>query len=131
MCLPASFRRLVPLAAEHNLRLIIPNLRDYPHSTPYNQEELDEIRGPGREQQEKALLSRALELGAFLKSVIESDASIGDVSVLAWSAGNSQTMALLAHANQLPDNTRGLLGKHLRSHVIYGMQEVFVLAMWY
>ena len=111
---------MLPYGAEHNLRLIIPNLRDYPRSTAYTQEELDELRGPSPELQEKALQARAIEFAAFLKWVIESDVSIKGISVVAWSAGNCQALAFLANARILSKETRELLGKHLRSFVMYG-----------
>ncbi|RPD77401.1 alpha/beta-hydrolase [Lentinus tigrinus ALCF2SS1-7] len=126
----ASFRRMIPFAAEHNLRFIIPNLRDYPGSTPYTQQELQELRGPSREQQEKALRARASELAAFLQWLIQigdipsahdsSDGSTtGGIALLSWSAGNCQTMALFAYADQLPKETRKLLDAYLRSYVLY------------
>ena len=116
----ASFQRMIPCAAEHNLRLIIPNLRDYPHSTPYTAEELEDLRGPSRERQEKALQSRGLELAAFLKEVVKSDPSIGPMSLLAWSAGHCQTNALFAYADHVPKDTIELLNTHLRSYILYG-----------
>lgn len=128
----ASFRPLIPYAAELKLRLIIPSLRDYPGSTPYTKEELDDLRGlePGR--QEKALRARASELVAFLTGIIESEgippihpapgsnAPTGGISLVSWSAGNCQTMALFAYADQFPEADRKLLGAYLRTYVLYG-----------
>ena len=129
---PATFRRLSPFTDERKLRLVTLNLRDYPGSTPYTQQELSDLRGPSPERQERALRARALELGAFLQWLIQcqsipstrvvADSSVrqGGISLIAWSAANCQIMALLAHADQLPEETRTLLGTHLRSYVLYG-----------
>ncbi|TFK90762.1 alpha/beta-hydrolase [Polyporus arcularius HHB13444] len=127
----ASFRRMIPFAAEHNLRFITPNLRDYPGSTSYTQQELDDLSSPGREQQERALRARALELAMFLQWLIQTEditpirstpeggRDTGGISLLSWSAGNCQTMGLLAYADQLPKETRKLLCAYLRSYVLY------------
>ncbi|KAI0695746.1 alpha/beta-hydrolase [Cerioporus squamosus] len=127
----ASFKLMVPFAVEHKLRFIIPNLRDYPGSTPYTQQELDELSSPAREQQERALRARALELAVFLRWLIETESitpiqgtpeagsDTGGISLLSWSAGNCQTMGLFAYADQLPKETRELLGAYLRSYVLY------------
>ncbi|RDX50215.1 alpha/beta-hydrolase [Lentinus brumalis] len=127
----ASFRRMIPFAAEHNLRFITPNLRDYPGSTSYTQQELDDLSSPGREQQERALRARALELATFLQWLIqtgdiapirstpEGERDTGGISLLSWSAGNCQTMGLLAYADQLSKEPRNLLGAYLRSYVLY------------
>ena len=128
----ATFRRLGPFAAERKLRLVTLNLRDYPGSTPYAPQELDDIRDPSPKRQERALRARALELGAFLQWLVQyqdippirvgADSGVrsGGISLIAWSAANCQTMALLAHADQLPERTRALLDTHLRSYVLYG-----------
>ncbi len=50
----------------------------------------------------------------------DSGTRLGGISLIAWSAANYQTMALLAHAGQLPEGTRTLLEMHLRSYVLYG-----------
>ncbi|KAI0770163.1 alpha/beta-hydrolase [Fomes fomentarius] len=127
----ASFRPLVPFAAEHKLRLIIPSLRDYPGSTPYTKEELDDLRGVESGRQEKALRARASELVAFLTGIVESEgippihpapgsnAPTGGISLVSWSAGNCQTMALFAYADQFPEADQKLLGAYLRTYVLY------------
>ena len=123
---------MIPFAAEYDLRFIIPNLRDYPGSPPYTQEELKELSSPDREQQEKALRARASELAVFLRYLIETEdilpiragseanSTTGGISLLSWSAGNCQTIGLLAYVDQLPGDTRDLLGAYLRSYVLYG-----------
>ncbi|KAI1794800.1 hypothetical protein LXA43DRAFT_87606 [Ganoderma leucocontextum] len=125
--LGATFRRLGPLAAECKLRLVTLNLRDYPGSTPYTPEALNDLRGPNRERQERA---RALGLGAFLQWLIRSQntppirvasgsgARQGGISLISWSAGNCPTIALLAHADQLLEGTRTLLNTHLHTSVL-------------
>ncbi|GBE81682.1 hypothetical protein SCP_0400530 [Sparassis crispa] len=122
------FRPLLPFAASNNLRLVLVNLRDYPGSTPFSPAELRAIR----ENPSDAIQARGFELAAFLSWFVErekippisesSDAlhvRIGGLAVLGWSAGNYQTLSILAHAEKLPEVTRTLLNAYLRCVIFY------------
>ncbi|KAI9057477.1 alpha/beta-hydrolase [Trametes sanguinea] len=126
----AVYRPLVPFAAQHNLRLVMLNLRGYPGSTDFSQEDFDQLRGPSREQQEMAIAARGIEIAAFLRWFIETngippikDSSegtrSGGLSVLAWSGGNCHALAMFAHIDKLPVETRKLLGAYLRSFITF------------
>ncbi|EJF56675.1 hypothetical protein DICSQDRAFT_183715 [Dichomitus squalens LYAD-421 SS1] len=126
----AGFRPLIPLAKEHNLRLVLLNLRGYPGSTPYSDAELELFRGTLDDQQ-AALQTRGFEIATFLRWFIEnenipkihttagSDQKSGGLSILAWSGGNSQTLFSFANADKLSENTRALLGAYIRSFIMY------------
>ncbi|KAI0755320.1 hypothetical protein C8Q80DRAFT_1217006 [Daedaleopsis nitida] len=113
-----------------NLRLVLLNMRGYPGSTPYSIEELEALEGDAGAQ-EAALNTRAAEIAAFLRWFIEteaippirevpgSEALLDGLSLLSWSGGNSTTLAMLAHADQLSEATRELFNKYLRSFILY------------
>lgn len=130
------FKPLSPYARSHDLRFVRINLRDYPHSTPLSQEEIDAILEQ-RENTNDILLSMGQELAAFLTWFIEMEKTPemktvsasgtdpesrphGGVSVLAWSMGNLVPMALVAHLDKLPANTKALLEKYMRSWILLG-----------
>ncbi|KAH9949819.1 hypothetical protein B0H21DRAFT_687756 [Amylocystis lapponica] len=126
----AIMRPLLPYVAEHNLRLVFLNLRDYPGSTRYSPSEIDALRGPGRESQEAAIQARGLEFAAFLHWFIETQhippisepgdgMRTGGISILFWSSGNAQGLSMLAHADVVPEKTRRVLGMYLRTVVLH------------
>ena len=39
-----TFKRIIPLAGRHNVRLVIVNRRDYPGSSPYTDEEINSVK---------------------------------------------------------------------------------------
>ncbi|KAH7928984.1 hypothetical protein BV22DRAFT_1030006 [Leucogyrophana mollusca] len=104
-------------------------MRDYPGSTLYTESELEALAKP--ELQASALQARAMELAAFIHWFIEtedippiaqrpgSDGLTGGLSLVGWSAGNLQTLTLLAHAAKVPEKTRTLLDSYFRSFFIY------------
>ncbi|KAL1950828.1 hypothetical protein VTO73DRAFT_5952 [Trametes versicolor] len=63
----AIYRPIIPFADEHNLRLVLLNLRDYPGSTPLSPEDVVNLRGPSVEVQRHAMKHRDLEIAAFLR----------------------------------------------------------------
>ncbi|KAI0669171.1 alpha/beta-hydrolase [Trametes maxima] len=127
----AIYRTLIPYASARNLRLVLLNLRDYPGSTPYSEEDVEDIRGPSVEAQSRALQNRGLEIATFLRCFIEtqsippinetasSEKLSGGLSLLSWSGGNTPTVAMFAHANQIPEEMRCLFDKYLRSFILY------------
>ncbi|KAH9939831.1 hypothetical protein B0H21DRAFT_812571 [Amylocystis lapponica] len=128
----AIFRRMMPYAAAHSLRLVLLNLRDYPGSTRYSAAELGMLGGPTREAQDAAITARGREIAAFMHWYIETEhippiskgteadeTQRGGISLLGWSSGNCQTLSVLAHADKLPEETRVLLGAYLRSLILH------------
>lgn len=126
------FRKIIPFASANNLRLVLVNKRDYRGSTPYSQEELRDLASPDSGVQARAIAARGLEIGAFIRWFIQAehippisaslradDSRGGGVSLLGWSAGNLQTIAFLAHAQDLPEETMRFLESYFRSLIIF------------
>ncbi|KAI0632494.1 hypothetical protein C8Q77DRAFT_1272422 [Trametes polyzona] len=131
----AVYRPMIPFAAQSNLRLVLLNLRGYPGSTPLSIEDIQDMRGPSVEAQERAMRHRGLEIAAFIRWFIEAEdvppirahntgsndarCLTGGLSVPSWSGGNYPTIAMLAHPAHLPEETRRLFDTHLRSLVMH------------
>ncbi|OSD07584.1 alpha/beta-hydrolase [Trametes coccinea BRFM310] len=126
----AVYRPMLPFAAEHNLRLVLLNLRGYPGSTDYSPADLDKLRDSDPESQEQAMAERGLEIAEFLRWYIDTEAippitltpegvSTGGISLLSWSGGNWFTVAMFGNAGTIPESTRKLLNTYLRSFVMF------------
>ncbi|KAI0357368.1 alpha/beta-hydrolase [Trametes cingulata] len=134
----AVYRPMIPFAAEHNLRLVLLNLRDYPGSSPYSAEDVEDLRGPSHEAQDRAIRTRGLEIASFIrwfikteaippiKEVPGSEALVGGLSLLSWSGGNCATVAMFAHADKLSEETRKLFDTYLRSFIMYDPSSTIV-----
>jgi len=125
------FRPMIPYAAKNDFRLVLVNLRDYKGSTPYTDEERAAIRSSDPSEQASSLQARGLELARFMSWFIEQEQIppisapnedgivTGGISLIGWSAGNCQTLPVLAHADKFPESVRNVLGGYLRSVVMY------------
>ncbi|KAI0326884.1 alpha/beta-hydrolase [Cubamyces sp. BRFM 1775] len=134
----AVYRPMIPFAAEHNLRLVLVNVRGYPGSTPYSKEESDELRSPDRAVRALAVTKRGMDIAAFLCWFIETEsippihertddnARVGGLSLLSWSGGNLPTIAMLAHASELSDQTRTLLEAYFRSFIMFDPSSTII-----
>ncbi len=129
---------MISYAADHNLRLVLLNLRGYPGSTPYSTSELDLLEGrsvshdDAGSPQDMALQARGMEVAEFLRWFIKTEnipairedpgrgKLVGGLSVLSWSGGNAATFAMFAHADRLPEETKSLFNTYLRSFIMYG-----------
>ncbi|KAH9843701.1 Alpha/Beta hydrolase protein [Rhodofomes roseus] len=124
----AIYRPIIPYAAARNVRLVLVNVRDYPGSTPYSASELAALRSGNREEQKAMLDERGKEVAKFLlwfigKEKIPQTANgqtgnssrTGELALLAWSWGNTITMAFLAQAAKLPQRDQEILGSYLRT----------------
>lgn len=127
------FEPMIPYAAQHNLRLILLDSRDNGGSTPYTADELALLRSTSKEDQEHFLKDLVLEYARFLEWFIEHEKPIplkenadgkrtGGVSLVFWSGGNGMGIGFFAYANLLPQRTREVLEKYLRSYILYGMR---------
>ena len=109
------------------------NLRGYPGSTPYSEEELKRFEGSAKEQK-SAVRARGLETAAFVRWFVETEkipechtsGGGGGLSVLApWSGGNCQTLSVLANADMLPEDTRKIFDGYFRTLIMYGKYYTF------
>ena len=66
-----NFRHLLPLARNHNLRVIAVNRRDYVGSTPFSQDEHDAINSTDAQRHTEFLKRRGTEIGEFLTQLVE------------------------------------------------------------
>ncbi|KAI0072579.1 hypothetical protein K474DRAFT_1604849 [Panus rudis PR-1116 ss-1] len=131
----AAFQNLLPLASDHNIRIITLNQRDYTGSTPLNDLELAKLTSEDPGERLQYLKDRAKELAAFVIWLIQNEnllpiqAQTGDsgagqaqggVSIMGWSSANHQILPLLAYGSDLlTSEERTLLGRYLRSYVMY------------
>ncbi|EPQ56342.1 hypothetical protein GLOTRDRAFT_120887 [Gloeophyllum trabeum ATCC 11539] len=122
----AVFHRLLPLAPQHSLRLVLLNRRDYPGSTRISPKEIVQIRSPRVDEQAAALRGLGLDIASFLAWYARSSGipkvgadGSGGISVLAWSSGNAQTSAAIANLGLLEEDKKALLRDYLRGYIIY------------
>ncbi|EKM50157.1 uncharacterized protein PHACADRAFT_264726 [Phanerochaete carnosa HHB-10118-sp] len=121
----AIFQKLVPHAASNDLRLVRVNLRDYPGSTKFSEEELDVIKSGEPEKQAGAMKAQGQQLAAFLRHfattydippTAQADGKlVGGMALLTWSMSNNLATSLLAHAASLSAETREVLSNYLRT----------------
>lgn len=141
-----TFRRMIPYAKQSKLRLVLLNMRDYPGSSPYTQVELEALQSPDTQVQASALKQHGVELAAFLVGYIRdnnipapqksADGNIvGGLAVVSWSLANIVTYSFLSRANDLSINYKDVLGRYLRTVVLYGggfsvFSTIFLLTSW-
>ncbi|EJD04688.1 uncharacterized protein FOMMEDRAFT_27031 [Fomitiporia mediterranea MF3/22] len=122
-----NFSRLLPIAKDHNLRIIALNRRDYVGSTPFSSAELEALNNSDVEAQVAFLKARGLEIARFLVWVItekkiptaSADGKEGGLAVLGWSMGNLTTMAFMRHLNAYPRDLVESIRPYLRALYIY------------
>ena len=135
----ANFRKLLPLAAAQNTRLIAVNRRDYPGSTPYSPEERakferlaasspDDVNA--RAEASEIWRDRARELYEYLEDLVqredipqpsygEGGEVRGGIVLVGWSLGSVWAIAFMAHAPSFRSDVQ--LSKWVRRVVLYGM----------
>ncbi|EEB93610.1 hypothetical protein MPER_07705, partial [Moniliophthora perniciosa FA553] len=112
-----GFEKLHDYAHELNLRVLIWNRRDYPGSTKYTDEELEELN-----QGKKIFIDRlGAQVADFLKQFIEKekipkatpDRKAGGIAVMGWSMGTATAMSLFSD----PSIISSELYNHLKEYV--------------
>ncbi|KAI5122826.1 hypothetical protein M0805_003121 [Coniferiporia weirii] len=142
-----TFARLLPLGAQHNLRILALNRRDYVGSTPYTPAELAALASDSAPVHAAFLRARALEVARFLVWAVsvlgipragagkdkDKDKDGGDgrrggggLALLGWSLGNVTTLAFLGHLAALPPDVRAALEPYLRWFFIYESTSGFI-----
>ncbi|KAF8642045.1 hypothetical protein AX16_009716 [Volvariella volvacea WC 439] len=119
-----NFKPLFPLAPKHNLRLVLYTRRDYTGSTPFSNQELEDLRNGKKIH----LQSMGVEVGSFLSWFVENHPEIpklsedrkkGGISLLGWSMGITPVFAFLGHPEVLPSGTYTKLEPYLQTIIIY------------
>jgi len=130
----AVFRRLVPLASQHNLRLIFVNRRDYPGSSPYSDEDLRNVQNvEDGEGYERFFKARGSEFAKFTEWIITHESipkadwenNTGGVFMLAWSAGNAYALPILSYVDLLSETTRSTIEPYFRGFIIFDAPRWF------
>ncbi|CCM06260.1 uncharacterized protein FIBRA_08510 [Fibroporia radiculosa] len=133
----AIFRAMLVKASVYNLRIVTVNLRNYPGSTPYSDNELNAL-GEGPRGQKSIFRSQGLELASFIESFIraenippvvfsgEGKSVSGGLAMLGWSMGNIPTLSTLAHADELSAETQAVFNQYLRTLILFDPPD-FVL----
>ena len=127
--LSESFKKMFPLASKHNLRLVAVNRRDYAHSTPLTSEELAQIKSKDEAICGAFMHDRGSEIARFMIWFIHNhnipkaseDGLTGGISLLGWSAGNSQVLATMRHLESFPREIVDELEPYWTSVILYGM----------
>ncbi|KAI0337468.1 alpha/beta-hydrolase [Trametopsis cervina] len=131
------FKPLFSHAAQHNLRLVLINNRDYVGSTPFSSEEIEAHQSTDSAAQSEVLRARGQELAAFVDYFtrtyhppkVHTDATgrrSNGIIVLGWSYGNAVVFSLLAHATSFSDEVKATLDDYLRTAVLYEMSGNFL-----
>ncbi|KAF8645741.1 hypothetical protein AX16_007609 [Volvariella volvacea WC 439] len=118
-----SFRRILPLAASHNLRFVIPFRRDYGQSDKYSDEEAADV------QQGKNIYLQNLgaEVANFLTWFLDNneipklskDRSKGGLSLLGWSMGSTTAFAFLGQPEVIAPDVYKRVEPYIKNIVIY------------
>ncbi|TFK54440.1 hypothetical protein OE88DRAFT_1624990 [Heliocybe sulcata] len=124
----AVFHKLVPLAAQYNLRLVLVNRQDYPGTTPSTPEELEKARSPSKDDQAEIVRDLGQEMAGLLAWYIRKtgippmseEGEPGGLAVLAWSSGNATGLSAVANLDLLPEEDKDLFRKYFRTYIAYG-----------
>ncbi|KAA1472408.1 hypothetical protein DENSPDRAFT_821206 [Dentipellis sp. KUC8613] len=122
----AIFHKMLPFAAQNQLRMVLVNRRDYPGSTPESEEELKAVApGATRESQSEFVAAKGIELAGLLSWFIKTqgipavqtvDGKVkGGIVLVMWSSSNTALFGLLSHLDKVPEDTRSTVGPYLRT----------------
>ena len=123
------FSRMIPFAAQHNIRLVALNRRDYPGSSPLSSDELIRLDSSDVLIRTAALRTLGGEIGAFLAWFVRTHdlppvvthvdgRRTGGIVLVAWSLAHTVTCSLLACPGALSETTRSALRTHLRTYCV-------------
>ena len=131
------FVKLIPLAHEYNVRLVLVNRRDYPGAVPYTSDERARLLAIGIESQVDAAAAQP-KMKAFMEEggrdlhslladlVANNDIPLarpeknsGGIVLVGWSLGTSWMTAFLANVGSFPHDSVDL-SNYVRRVVFYG-----------
>ena len=120
---PGVFKRILPLAISHSLRVICLSRREYEGSTPYSADELKTIHEGSDAERADFLHNQGILMALFVDRLIQtlSLPKSGGVTVAGWSLGNIFTIAMRASIDDLPDITKQRLKAYTRGFIILGL----------
>jgi len=135
MCFSAAiFKRVQSVAIKRGVRFVALNRRNYPGTTPYNEEEIKVISSGTKEQRDAWHRDRGHEVGMFIHKLIvrenlppiSADRRTGGVILLGWSIGAGDVNNTIAHADTLPSEVRTSLASYMRSMIVQDSHRVML-----
>ena len=128
---PGVFKRILPLASSHSLRVICLSRREYEGSTPYSADELKTIHHGSDAERANFLHNEGILIALFVDGLIQSLSlpKKGGVAVAGWSLGNLFTLAMRASIDDLPDKTKQRLKAYTRGFIIFGMFQLTAIML--
>ena len=123
--LPGVFKRIVPLASSHSMRVICLSRREYQGSTPYSTDERKAINHGSDAERANFLKDEGILIALFVDGLIRTLLlpKKGGVIVAGWSFGNIFTLAMRASIGDLPDDTKQRLKAYTRGFIILGLSD--------
>jgi pimeloyl-ACP methyl ester carboxylesterase len=124
--LSGVFRKLLPLAAAHNLRIVCLYRRDYDPTTSFCDRDLADLTSGTVEGQEGFVRSQAVEIATFLvKFALEqrlppARGTSGGIALIGWSMGALHTHAVVAYLDALASDVLSDLGKYSHTMASHG-----------
>ncbi|KAF7302894.1 AB hydrolase-1 domain-containing protein [Mycena kentingensis (nom. inval.)] len=109
----ATFDRLHQHAHNYNLRTIFVNRRDYRGSTPYSDEEMEDLN-TGKEGAYEGV---GLEVAQILEQLV--DVGAQRMLVMAWSSGSTLLVSFLGNPDAIPSALNAKLQPRIEGFVIY------------
>jgi hypothetical protein len=124
-CVPDTFHKLLPFGAKDNIRLVILNRRDYPGSTKYTDDNLNDLN-EGKAVFMERLGAEVAHLLVWFADThkipkISADGKSGGFCLMGWSMGNATPMALFAYPDFVGIETYAKLEPYVRQLILYGM----------
>ena len=129
------FKRLIPYAAPHDLRIVRVNMRNYHGSSKFTEAEISAIADGDAESQAVVIRDLGRQIAAFLEHfgkmhavprITEVDGKAqGGMVLLTWSMGSNLATSMLGNAVSLPENTKEFLNQYLRTVILLGKRQMF------
>lgn len=123
----AIFRNVIELAPQSGLRIVAPNRRGYPGSTPLSSEDHKVLTDGTEEQKEEFVLARAVEIATFIHRFIEihklprisDDGKSGGVALLGWSLGSALAHSAISSVDSMPDAIQSGFKQYMRALILF------------
>ncbi|KIY44519.1 hypothetical protein FISHEDRAFT_25621, partial [Fistulina hepatica ATCC 64428] len=117
------FYKLFPYCASHNIRLVVVNRKEYPGSSKYTDDEIEDLHAC-----RQVFLQRlGTEVADFLVWFISAHdipriglhQKSGGIAVVGWSMGAATILPLLAYPELVPAGIRAKLSPYIKDYILY------------
>lgn len=124
-----TFKPMLDQAHDFGFRIILPNRRLYPGSTPYTKEEVDALQADKSvDDRTRAFLKQGEYLLKFVNNVI-AEHKLQSVLLVGWSLGTAFLNATVASITTVGEDLRSNLRKTVKSIVWWGMFSTTALVI--